>query len=264
MPVILWFNDLPVWQAALLLTGGAFVISLVGTAVARLFFAERQLSLNNVVGGFQYMFLSNVYAGFIGFLLFGVYDRFDQVRLDMVLEVSALASLHQLAASFPDGTRDQIRAGLDDYVRTVVDREWPEMRARRGPVSTTPTLDNLEYLYASLELTSKKQQEVMKLSRELLTEVRDDRSERMFRTAGSLPSLMWAIALLALAVSIVFPWLFGAPNFNADLIMSMLMIVVMTSIVLVVLKLTYPFGGTAGIDPAPFMAYLANTAGRGG
>ncbi|MBI1774054.1 MAG: DUF4239 domain-containing protein [Proteobacteria bacterium] len=264
MPIVLWFNDLPLWQAGLLLIGGALLISLVGTAFTRTFFPERQLSLNNVVGGFQYMFLSNVYAGFIGFLLFGVYDRYDQVRLDMVSEVSALTSLHRLAATFPEGTRAQIRTGLHDYARGVVEVDWPQMRARQGNPSTTATLDDLEYLYGALEVTSKKQREVVKLSHELITEIRNDRGVRMFRSGGSLPSLLWAIALLAMAASIVFPWVFGAPNVNADVLMSTLTIVVMTSIVLVVLKLTFPFGGSAGIAPAPFTAFLSEFPSGGG
>src|SRR5258708_2306523 len=236
MPVILWFNDIPLWQAGLLLTGGALLVSLIGTAITLTFFEERQLSLNNVVGGFQYMFLSNVYAGFIGFLLFGVYDRYDQVRLNMVTEVGALTSLHELAATFPERTGERIRASLHDYANSVVELEWPQMRVRSGNVATSAALDDLEYLYGALEVTSKKQREIVKLSRELITEIRNDRSVRMTRSGGSLPSLLWVIALLAMAVSIVFPWVFGAPNVNADLVMSTLTIVVVTSIVLVVLN----------------------------
>ena len=46
--------------------------------------------------------------------------------------------------------------------------------------------------------------------------------------------------------------------------MSMLMIVVMTSIVLVVLKLAYPFGTGSEITPEPFTAYLSDVARNGG
>ena len=39
-----------------------------------------QLVVNNIIGGFKYSFLSSVYAGYIGLLLFGVYQKYDDVR----------------------------------------------------------------------------------------------------------------------------------------------------------------------------------------
>jgi hypothetical protein len=263
MSVILWFNDLPLWQAGLILTGGALLLSLLGTAAARTLFPDREVDLTNVIGGFKYMFLSQVYAGFIGFLLFGVYDAYDEVRANIVNEVNALTSLQQLAASFPEQTREQLRLGLNGYAREVVETEWPQMRARRANAGTAATLDDIEYVYGSLEVASKKQAEIVKLSRELITEIRNDRGERLMRSLGSLPYLLWLVALLATTVAIAFPWVFGAANVNAAVGMSMLSILLMTSVVLVILKLSYPFG-TGGIDPTPFAAFQAGLAGRGG
>jgi hypothetical protein len=263
MPVILWFNDLPVWQAALFLTGGAVVISLVGTAVARVMFAERDVDFINIIGGFKYMFLSQVYAGFIGFLLLGAYDVFDEVRVTMVSEANALTSLQQLAGSLPEQTRNQLRTSLNDYAREVVDVEWPQMRVRSANAGTSSSLDDLEYVYGSLEVATAKQGEIVKISRELITELRNSRGVRMMRSLGSMPYLLWLVALLATAVSIVFPWIFAPFNVNAAMLMSILGILLMTSVVLVILKLTYPFG-TGGVDAMPFASFLAQFAGRGG
>ncbi|MSP49532.1 MAG: DUF4239 domain-containing protein [Alphaproteobacteria bacterium] len=264
MAVILWFNDLPLWQTGFLIAGGAMLISIVGTAVSRSFFAEQQLNLNNVVGGFQYMFLSQVFAGFIGFLLFGVYERFDRVRSDIVTEVSVLTTLDRLAVVFPERTQGQIRTSLRDYARTVIDLDWPQMQSRSGTISTVAALDDLEYLFGSIETTSKKQREVVKLSRELVTSVRNDRSSRLFRSYGTLLAPLWTVAILAMAVAIVLPWVFGTPNVNADLGMSMLTIVMMAAIVLVVLKLSYPFGGASGLPPDLFAEFAGRSGARGG
>jgi hypothetical protein len=263
MSVILWFNDLPVWQAALILIGGSLTISLVGTAFVRVAFEGRDVDLTNVIGGFKYMFLSQVFAGFVGFLLFGVYDAYDEVRVTVVNEVNALTTLQQFSSTLPEQTRDQLRAGLREYANDVVSVEWQQMRERRGVAGTSAALDDLEYVYGALETTSKKQSEIVKLSRELVTELRNDRGVRMMRSLGSLPYLLWGVALLATAVAIVFPWIFGVVNFNADIVMSTMTIVLLTSVVLVILKLTFPFGST-GIDPGPFQGFLAQFPARGG
>jgi len=63
MSAVLWLNDLPLWTAALVIIGGTIALSIIGTAVSGLFFGEQALSLNNVVGGFKYMFVAGIYAG---------------------------------------------------------------------------------------------------------------------------------------------------------------------------------------------------------
>lgn len=67
MAAILWLNDLPVWASILVLVGGAISLSIIGTAVSGIFFGEEQLSLNNIVGGYKYLFISSVYASFWAF-----------------------------------------------------------------------------------------------------------------------------------------------------------------------------------------------------
>ena len=166
MAAILWLNDLPLWASAIVLVGGAIALSIIGTAIAGIFFGE-QLSLNNVIGGFKYGFVSEVFAGFLGFLLFGVYDRYDTMRADIVTEVTEITTLDRLAVAFPTATRIQLREGLKDYARQVVDVEWPQLRGRSTRMTAISALDTLDYAYGAVEPTSRKQREVIKYSQEL-------------------------------------------------------------------------------------------------
>ena len=112
MSAVLWLNDLPLWTAALVIIGGTIALSIIGTAVSGLFFGEQALSLNNVVGGFKYMFVAGIYAGFLGFLLLGVYNRYDKVRAAIIDEVNELSTLDRLAVAFPAATTATLRNGL--------------------------------------------------------------------------------------------------------------------------------------------------------
>ena len=123
MAAILWLNDLPLWASILVLVGGSIALSIIGSAVSQIFFGEQELSLNNIVGGFKYLFISQVFAGFIGFLLFGAYTRFDQTRSDVISEVAQLTTLDRVAVAFPTATRIQLRDGLKEYARQVVEVE---------------------------------------------------------------------------------------------------------------------------------------------
>lgn len=263
MAAILWLNDLPLWASVIVLVGGAVALSIIGTAVAGIFFGEQELSLNNVIGGFKYGFVSEVFAGFLGFLLFGVYDRYDTMRADIITEVTEITTLDRLAVAFPAATRIRLRDGLKDYARQVVDVEWPQLRDRSTRMTAISALDTLDYAYGAVETTSRKQREVVKYSQKLLGDIRDKRGIRALRSLGALQVLLWVVVLSATAITIIFPWMFGSPNVNATILMSILSTVLVTSVVLVVLKLSYPFSGEYGILPAPYTAFIQEVSARG-
>jgi hypothetical protein len=104
---------------------------------------------------------------------------------------------------------------------------------------------------------------VVKYSQKLLGDIRDKRGIRALRSLGALQVLLWVVVLSATAITIIFPWMFGSPNVNATILMSILSTVLVTSVVLVVLKLSYPFSGEYGILPAPYTAFIQEVSARG-
>ena len=264
MRFILWLNDLPLWASAFVLGGGALGLSLGGMALTRGFFSEEQLQANNFLGGFQYLVISNVFAGFLTFLLYGVYQRYDAVRADIVEEVSALESLNQLAVGFSPATRDAVRRTLRQYAEHVVAVEWPQLSERRADALSAAPLTTLYYTFAAIVPASKKQAEVLDVTGDLLETIQDMRAVRFQRGTGSLQPLLWAATLSATLVAIVFPWVFGSPNPNAVALMSVLSIALTISVLIVVLKLSYPFGGSNGISPSQYLAFIDEVRGRGG
>ena len=104
MSLIQWLNDLPVATGAVLTIGGGVAIAVVGMLIVNFYVTPGQLVVNNIIGGFKYSFLSSVYAGYIGLLLFGVYQKYDDVRSDIIVEVNALVSLDRAAAAYPKAT----------------------------------------------------------------------------------------------------------------------------------------------------------------
>ena len=264
MSFVLWVSDLPLWASALIIVGGGLALSLGGTMLTRSFIAEGELQVNNFLGGFKYLFISQLFAGFLTFLLYGVYQRYDRVRTDIAAEVNALESVDLITVGFPSGTRDAVRRTLRDYAEHVVAVEWPKLRERTIDALAAAPLDTLYYAYAAVEPTSRKQREVLRYSRELIAVVQEKRAVRIQRSTGSLQSLLWAATGSAMLVSIAFPWVFGATNPNATALMSVLSVVLTTSVVLVVLKLSYPFSGSNAITPAPYVAFIGEVRGRGG
>ena len=261
MEFINWLNGLPVGVGALVTIGGGLSIAMVGSLIVNAYFTPQQLVVNNIIGGFSYSFLSSVYASFIGLLLFGVYQKYDDVRADIVVEVNALTTLDRVAAAFPAVTRNEVRKELRDYARNVAQIEWPEMRLRRLGYGSSPALDNVYYTYLAIEPQTEKEMSALGYSLQLLEVVRDDRGNRIRLSRGALTPLLWGVAVVGTMVSVIFPWFFGSPTIYATMLMSALVSTVTLSVFLVILKLSYPFGGDYGILPTAFFAFAHSSSG---
>ena len=261
MGVIQWLNDLPTGMGAIVILGGGILLAWIGILIVNYYVTPSQLIANNIIGGFKYSFLSSVYAGFIGLLLYGVYQKYDDVRSDVILEVNALTSLDRVAASFPKESRDEIRKELRVYARQVAELEWPKMRRRTLTFESSPALDDLYYTYLAIEPQTEKELSAFQYSLQLLQVVRDNRGNRIRLSFGALTPLLWGVAAVGTLVTLVFPWFFGSPNIFAPLLMSMLVAIVTLSVFLVILKLSYPFDGEYGIQPAAYLAFAWSNSG---
>jgi hypothetical protein len=261
MDAIQWINDLPVGTGILIVVGGGILLAILGSLTVNYYVTPNQLIVNNIIGGFKYAFLSSVYAGYIGLLLFGVYQKYDDVRSDIIIEVNALTSLDRIAAAFPVATRDQIRQELREYSRQVADVEWPQMQRRTLGFVASPTLDNLYYIYLAIEPQTDKELSAFQYSLQLLQVVRDNRGHRIRLSFGALTPLLWWVAIVGTTVSMVFPWFFGGPNVYAPIMMSILVGLVTMSVFLVILKLSYPFSGEYGIPPNAYIDFARSSSG---
>ncbi len=261
MELIQWLNDLPVGVGAVITIGGGITLTVIGTLIVNYYFTPAQLVSNNIIGGFKYSFLSSIYAGYIGLLLFGVYQKYDDVRSDIIVEVDALTTLDRVAAAFPKATRDQVRKELRDYSRAVAEVEWPQMQQRRLSFESAATLDDLYYTYLAIEPQTEKEMSAFQYSLQMLTVVRDNRGSRIRLSFGALTPLLWGVAAVGTVVAIIFPWFFGSPNLAPPLIMSVLLATVTMSVFLVILKLSYPFGGDYGILPSAYVAFAQSSSG---
>ena len=125
MGLIQWLNDLPVGTGAIIVIGGGIALAIIGTLIVNAYFTPAQLVSNNIIGGFKYAFLSSVYAGYIGLLLFGVYQKYDDVRADIIVEVNALTTLDRVTAAVKKHLSDPER--IKKFIRNL--RASPEEQA---------------------------------------------------------------------------------------------------------------------------------------
>jgi hypothetical protein len=256
MALFFWLASQPFWFTATVMIGGGILIAILGTLIVNQIYLPAELIQNNLLGGFKFAFLSSVFAGYLGLLLYGVYQQYEQTRAFIDLEVTQLTQLDRLAVALPRTTRENIRQGLKEYARTVIDVEWPQLKRGHGSAEAGIALDNLMYVYLAIQPTTDRERFVMEDSINAFLQIRENRQHRIRLSGGSLNPMLWAVALLGASASLIFPWFFGGPNITTPILMSTLLAALTMSVLLVILKLSYPFVGEFGIPPTSFQAFL--------
>jgi len=79
------------------------------------------------VAGFIYAVIGVVYAVLPGFAAITVWERYDRAQASVEQEANDLADLYRDAETFPANVRTQLKDQIRDYVRLVVQKEWPAM-----------------------------------------------------------------------------------------------------------------------------------------
>jgi len=256
MSMFFWLASQPLWLTATIMVGLGVSMAIIGSLVVNQIYLPAELIQNNLLGGFKFAFLSSVYAGYLGLLLYGVYQQYEQTRAYIDLEVTQLTQLDRLAVALPKTTRDNIRDGLKEYARTIINIEWPELKRGHGSPEAGVALDNLMYVYLAIQPVTDREKFVMEDSINAFLQIRENRQHRIRLSGGSLNPLLWGVAMLGTIASIIFPWFFGGPNIATPILMSVLLAALTMSILLVILKLSYPFVGEYGIPPTSFQAFL--------
>src|SRR5260221_111891 len=93
MELFFWLATQPLWVAAAIMIGGCLLMSVAGTLIVNSIYLPPELIQINLLGGFKFAFLSSVYAGYLGLLLYGVYQQYEQTRGFIDLEVTQLTQL---------------------------------------------------------------------------------------------------------------------------------------------------------------------------
>ena len=122
-------SSLETWFWSLLLVVVFPAVAVGGALLVRRVVGSEVLARHNDVAGFIYAVIGVLYAVLLGFTAIIVWEQFRRAQEGAELEANALADLYRDAQVFPAAVRGQIETRLRDYVRLVVEQEWPAMAA---------------------------------------------------------------------------------------------------------------------------------------
>jgi hypothetical protein len=131
-----WVYDLPSLQLAGLMSGISVGIMWFGIIFIKPFFRllfRNQTDINSVVGNTLSSY-SVFYGLLLGLISVATYQNFSNLSDNISREASIVAVLYRDFSAYQSPTREELQDGMRSYLRTTIDKDWPEQMKGQVPI----------------------------------------------------------------------------------------------------------------------------------
>lgn len=231
----------------------AVVVLTVGVSVGGLLLVRRSVELRTLeshqdVAGYILAVVGVLYAVLLAFVVIAVWEEFEEAKADATREASALWLLHE-DARILGGSEDAAPAAVVEYVRSVVEDEWPALtdHQRESPATDralAAVWDGFVALAPRDAGSAFYDQGV-----ERLHEVSELRRTRILNSREGLPGSLWSVLIAGAAVCIAFTYFFGVRSAGAQILMVSALAATIGLVLFLILSLELPFTGDLRVGP---------------
>ena len=222
----------------------AATVFFVDKAFPRLRDLEIDDTVQDVVGLLFGLLLALVIASIV--------TKQDDADSATAAEATAAAQLSRAVRSFPIAEQIKLEHAIGQYVRAVVNDEWPAMRTGGGSVRAAAALESVYGTFQSFRPTREPAISVYRQALDQLDEVTANRRDRLDLSSQGLPGLLRILLVFGALSFIVLSY----PAKVVDRRKKMAITSAITGFIcfayLLTIVLDHPFSGDIAVSNAPF------------
>jgi hypothetical protein len=253
--VILFLSGLPLWASVLLLVVLPTIVGMCGPVLMRRLIGFERLASNNEIAGFKFATVGVIYAVILAFAVIVVWEKFSEAETAVIQEAGAVATIYRLVdGPQPEATATQVALG--NYLRLVIDRDWPMMSEGKRSRDVTQALDAL-YMRAiqMTENLSRDRAIFYEIFKQLDT-ITQARRTRLYLSTGVVPPTIWLVLFSGAALTVGFTFFFSTENLPAQVIMTGVLSVIVFLGLLVIVSIDHPFTGPVHVGSEPLQSVI--------
>ncbi len=260
----LWAYDiaaLPLLYAALIMIGVPLLLAIIVGVVISSLFTPQEFAQNAFMVSMKFGFVVQVYAVVAALTLVGAWDIYQTSRDQVQRETGALYLLAHAVDTYAlpqqAPARNEMRAAIRNYASSVAFGDWAQMKAGVHSHTSDAAYTRLARAFMDVEPVTGAQQGVAQNTPEWLARVAESRIGRLSVSTRALSQLIWLLCI-AVSVSVLsFQWLFTGSNNVIHIALGAGSAIVVGGVLLVALKLSYPFIGSPPLlSPGPFFQLM--------
>lgn len=231
-------------------------LALLGLYLVRRFSTHEVRMVNNEVAGFFLAVLGVVYAVLLAFLVVIVWEDYTDARASSEKEANAMTGVYRLAAGLPEDVEARVQALAKAYLASVVNVEWPAMRAGLPYDGSEQHIAAIYPLVTSIPGADSQVEVSQAVILDHLTAAEDARHERWIAANEGLPPVMWGLLIGGGIVTVVFTYFLGTPNPKAHYAMTAVFTMSIAFVIVLIGLIVFPFRGEVSIPPNAFVQAL--------
>jgi Protein of unknown function (DUF4239) len=240
------------WGADILVLLAILIATFLLLVSLNRFWPVAQRSTHNELIGWQLGTLGTIYAVIMGFMLFTVWSNFSAAGLNVELEANAARDLFRIAEGMPQPQREQIEQLTRQYVRAVIEHDWPQMEHGEMPEISHRINEKLWRALLSTKEVTAAQSVAEDHALTALSELTAHRRTRFLNNVSSLPGILWCVLLVGGVLTVGSVTMFGAADVRLHTIQLFCLTILITLIVLAIADLDRPFQGWVHISEYSF------------
>jgi hypothetical protein len=245
-----WFEALPLGLGAIIVIGGFVLISLVLARVVARIVRPDLLIEHNDLTGFIFAVVGVIYAVVLGFVVIGVWERFEAAEDRTFDESSSLTIVYRDASAFANGAL--LRGDLRDYVETVIHVGWPALENAKHSPKAARSAETISREVNRTQPVNARQVALYPLMVSAMDEALIDRDARLALDANGLNGIMWSTVYAGGFITIAFTFLFGFRRTVMQTAMIGTLALLIGLVIFLTMSLDFPFQGAVRVGPEAF------------
>jgi hypothetical protein len=251
-----WFIEAPAAGLLLAALSATIALGCAGQWYVHHRFPNHDFVQHNEVGGFIIGVTGALYAVILGFLIVVGWQHFADARQLVASEAALAADVWHAADGLPATARTRVRSDALKYSLLMTQNEWPQMRA--GNFDTDADFVVMDAMTAAGRLipANLKESNAQNATLQALGSLHDVRQRRLADNEGGLSAFEWLVLAIGAACVISMCWIFGIANATIHLFMTATVTVSITSALVLLFELQYPFRTDLRITPTSWSATI--------
>jgi hypothetical protein len=237
------FNHLSNGEFVILMISSVLLIEFTMSVIARKFFSSFMSYENNRFIGYFIGAASANFGFILGFTIITLWRELYELKSFVTQEAEYLSLVVYNASAFPHAFQADLMNGVEQYVKIIIQDEWPLMRLGKVSEKSVPTFSHLFHVIQSYSPETKVESTFYNQLVTNLNKVIELRRKRMEFLETSLSDVFRFMFLFGLLVILFLISLLASESNKLKVLTTTLLCSMLALNLSVALLLDYPFTG---------------------